>query len=872
MTLKTRLLSILLLSPLILFSCSTQKTEPESPDTPDEPQPQEEVVWGDTTPRVFTVSFSQTTKIGFGKSSGYRWQEGDVIIVSNCNSDVTLKNGVMEENPDACQIAVTPEMIAEDGASVCFETTVPSAPEYCIVAASKAKSIASVSKDGVITADKLSANSSGVLPYIASCKGEGNSFLLNGNVRLACFTVTAIPVYNLAITVGGTKHSVYVTQHPTVVYFPMDNVSSVTVKASSVSGTLFNYTFKGISLPEDGSILDLGDLCAFAGMSDRYDRWQAGLPFSIAGEPFDKASWGDAKHVKRDTIVHNASGAWFIDPGATLSVTGTAGDRFAAFSNEEGTPASLSIGTRLNGNVAFDGIRFGGSAQRMFSFREATAFALFENCVFEGPDFMSVTADIEKLSFNKCVFCSKDMTEMSLADCEGARIDGLSLEGCVFYNRIPVSDAFINAPSVDKLSIRNNIVYLAAPAGKQFSLISPAMAAASVSDNVACGTGCNIALPDACPGQSLSGPVTDPFTRKDFESGIFEYDLSRAVGKDVVAQILECRTPEASFCLENRMVREFVTDIEYDTDYSYTRIYDYFDYSEDWQAPLPVTLSLDPSCATGKQFVLSVTEDGDLNITDGGTSSTVEIYNLKPGKTYSYGIFSTEDGRLLRKGAFSTEGTVRQIKTARIRNVRDVGGWTGLDGKKVKYGLLFRGAELKNKSSDLKAVEQEDYQTLVNDLGISLDIDLRGTTERGGINWSPLGISYLHLPLSPYVWALQDPNRALYAKGIRALLENIRNGQASYVHCQAGADRTGTFVLLVNGLLGVSESDLCKDYEITTYYTERARDSENYKGLINGILGFCSSERDLNEGIYNAVLSMGITEEEIAELRQRMLE
>ena len=424
MTLKIRLIFCLLAASVSLLSCSTNKSGPEEPATPDEPEHKEEVEWGDTTSRVFTVSLYSATKVGY-RDDGYRWQAGDVIIVSNCNSDVVLNNGIMAENAEACLVSVTEDMIGQDGTSVSFETTVPSAPHYCIVAASKAKSIVSVSKDGTVTAGKLGANSSGVLPYIGSCKGSGNSFILEADVPMACFTVTALPVYNVTITQGGSKLSAYVTHHPCVVYFPLENTPTITVKASSVSSTLFTYAFNGVSAAQDGSVLNLGDLCAFAGYSDMYDRWQAGLDFQIAGRTFNKASWGNAVHVTRDTLVHNASGVYFINPEAVLSVSGTSDKGFAALSNEEGEPASLNVVLRLGGDVAFKDISFGGSARRMFEFRDAADFALFDGCNFQGSDFLAAGAGIGSLCFRKCAFFSKEISELSLANCKNGAVGSL---------------------------------------------------------------------------------------------------------------------------------------------------------------------------------------------------------------------------------------------------------------------------------------------------------------------------------------------------------------------------------------------------------------------------------------------------------------
>ena len=44
-----------------------------------------------------------------------------------------------------------------------------------------------------------------------------------------------------------------------------------------------------------------------------------------------------------------------------------------------------------------------------------------------------------------------------------------------------------------------------------------------------------------------------------------------------------------------------------------------------------------------------------------------------------------------------------------------------------------------------------------------------------------------------------------------------RNNYPFYIHCSAGADRTGTLCALINGVLGVSEDDLIRDYELTSF-------------------------------------------------------
>ena len=50
------------------------------------------------------------------------------------------------------------------------------------------------------------------------------------------------------------------------------------------------------------------------------------------------------------------------------------------------------------------------------------------------------------------------------------------------------------------------------------------------------------------------------------------------------------------------------------------------------------------------------------------------------------------------------------------------------------------------------------------------------------------------------------------------VVQKLREGKPVYFHCAAGRDRTATLAVLLEGTLGVSESDMAKDYELT-YFT-----------------------------------------------------
>ena len=221
------------------------------------------------------------------------------------------------------------------------------------------------------------------------------------------------------------------------------------------------------------------------------------------------------------------------------------------------------------------------------------------------------------------------------------------------------------------------------------------------------------------------------------------------------------------------------------------------------------------------------------------------VSNYKPiGQTVRDKTFYNERPAILTPFAVSGEaGTLKPLDALRwIRtstgatawNVRDLGGWA-CDGGTVKYGLLIRGGKL----------SAADRDVLVGELGIQHDLDLRGREGGAGdepdMTASPLGSDVWYTRTQQYAWYALTPV-VTWQTYLRCVIDAVTHREPVYFHCTAGADRTGTLACVLEGLLGMSQSDIDKDYELTTFYsgsgtdaTARRRNESDWQGLINAI-------------------------------------
>lgn len=225
-------------------------------------------------------------------------------------------------------------------------------------------------------------------------------------------------------------------------------------------------------------------------------------------------------------------------------------------------------------------------------------------------------------------------------------------------------------------------------------------------------------------------------------------------------------------------------------------------------------------------------------------------------------------------GTLKPLDALRWIRTrdnsAEAWNVRDLGGWA-CDGGTVKYGLLIRGGR----------IAAADRAILVGELGVQHEIDLRGKEGRDPSD----GDVATESPLGSDVWFTIADKAASYALVpvatwqlyLRCVIDAVTHREPVYFHCTAGADRTGTLACVLEGLLGMNQSDIDKDYELTCFYSgtgtdalARRRNEPEWIGLINAIKAV-SGDSFRDKCVHFAVGTCGMSMADINAYRAAMI-
>jgi protein-tyrosine phosphatase len=186
--------------------------------------------------------------------------------------------------------------------------------------------------------------------------------------------------------------------------------------------------------------------------------------------------------------------------------------------------------------------------------------------------------------------------------------------------------------------------------------------------------------------------------------------------------------------------------------------------------------------------------------------------------------------------------TERRLALEGPVNFRDLGGYVTNDGRRVRWGRVYR-------SDSLESLTPADLDRL-DELGVRLVCDLRRDEERARapsrIHGHPQARTH-HLPIGGLaaetktmatrmmrgeisevgVQTMADVYLTildLHADSFGSVVAHAADSAnlPMIVHCTAGKDRTGVACALLLAALGVRESAILEDYELSTrYHSER---------------------------------------------------
>jgi protein-tyrosine phosphatase len=222
-----------------------------------------------------------------------------------------------------------------------------------------------------------------------------------------------------------------------------------------------------------------------------------------------------------------------------------------------------------------------------------------------------------------------------------------------------------------------------------------------------------------------------------------------------------------------------------------------------------------------------------------------EVFDLPPAPRHFFHL-TLDDGRRLLAGE-------RRLLLQESPNFRDFGGYATSDGRRVRWGQLYRSGQLDR----IEAADQEEIARL----GIRLVCDFRRDMER---DLSPNRFAPGYAPRVENVAIMPGSSASLFEQndtsagadvdhyGVQLMiainrdlaLEQtpaytrlfqalVESDGPVLIHCAVGKDRTGFAAALIKAVLGVPEPALLHDYLLTDRYLpielEMARLQQKYQ-------------------------------------------
>ncbi len=306
----------------------------------------------------------------------------------------------------------------------------------------------------------------------------------------------------------------------------------------------------------------------------------------------------------------------------------------------------------------------------------------------------------------------------------------------------------------------------------------------------------------------------------------------------------------------------------------------YYKKNSNTYYPTPATLKWD--AVTGaKGYTVEISENSDMSNpkTYSATTNSIEIEDLLVGMPYYYRVKTEVEGESWTSEItnFNTANLPRTTRVDKAYNTRDIGGcFEQTNTTRVLQGKVYRGARLDEISDAGK-------QKMLDVYGIKTDLDLR-EPEKAPTS-SPLGdsVKFINISAPQYysdsTGGINDPTKWPILKKEVEVFTDASN-YPIYVHCNIGRDRTGTLLYLIEGLIGMKEIDIYRDYELSFFAQvsnsnisdPTAFNKANIDKMENYIISNFSGDT-LQQKIENYMKScLEITDEQIKQIKKNLLE
>ena len=207
--------------------------------------------------------------------------------------------------------------------------------------------------------------------------------------------------------------------------------------------------------------------------------------------------------------------------------------------------------------------------------------------------------------------------------------------------------------------------------------------------------------------------------------------------------------------------------------------------------------------------------------------------NLETGKTYNDEIAGTSFSFITEDLAPRTLQIIAPDNDP-VENVRDIGSYPLLGGKKMNQGVILRGGHLDH---FVNATAEQRAASFLTTLGLKTEIELRKASvdlpddykdaeneETGTVtqSFAASDCAYVYCGLA---WGddngtqIRADDNGNFTNQIRKIFTTwgTPGNLPTYFHCRIGTDRTGIVGLLVLGLMGVEEEVLYRDYLMSNF-------------------------------------------------------